>query len=187
MQKTFQGNPCKRGHSGVRYVSNKWCVNCAQQDYAADPERKKRQARSWAQANPERRKELQAQWESRNPERRRALALAWVYRNLDQVRRSVARWAAANPEKVRAKSAARRARRKAALSALTPDQRREIYALYKEAARRTKDTGTAWHVDHDKPLARGGKHHPDNLLVIPASINQAKGARFDSTLAFILS
>ena len=28
---TFQGNPCKRGHSGLRYRANKACVVCDRQ------------------------------------------------------------------------------------------------------------------------------------------------------------
>lgn len=26
----YQGNPCKRGHTGLRYRSTKGCVDCAQ-------------------------------------------------------------------------------------------------------------------------------------------------------------
>lgn len=89
--------------------------------------------------------------------------------------------------KGRAAKARRRARKNRAVVPLTPAEQQRIVALYAEAARRTAETGIAHHVDHDVPLALGGLHHPDNLLVVPASINLAKGARYGSTLEFILS
>lgn len=87
----------------------------------------------------------------------------------------------------KAKDARRRAIKKQAFVSLTTADQHRIVALYAEAARRTAETGIAHHVDHDVPLALGGLHHPDNMLVVPASINLAKGARYASTLEFILS
>ena len=86
-----------------------------------------------------------------------------------------------------ARDARRRARKAAATVPLTPTEHLRIDALYAEASRRTAETGTAYHVDHDAPLALGGKHHPDNLLVMPAAVNLAKGARYASTWDFISS
>ena len=60
-------------------------------------------------------------------------------------------------------------------------------AIYAKAERLNRETGVKHHVDHDRPLARGGKHHPDNLIVVPAALNLAKGAKYESTMAFLLS
>ncbi len=87
-----------------------------------------------------------------------------------------------------AKKAKRRARELAAIPpGLTAADHLRVIALYAEAARRTAETGIVHHVDHDVPLALGGVHHPDNLLVVPASINLAKGARYASMWDFISS
>lgn len=87
----------------------------------------------------------------------------------------------------RARGAEYRARKRYALAALTPAEQQRIVALYAEAARRTAATGIAHHVDHDRPLALGGRHHPDNMNVVPAAINLAKGAKYASLLDFLSS
>lgn len=87
----------------------------------------------------------------------------------------------------RAKDAKRRAIKRGALAALTAADHLRINALYAEAVRRTAETGIVHHVDHDVPLALGGAHHPDNLLVVPARINLSKGARYASTWDYISS
>jgi hypothetical protein len=46
---------------------------------------------------------------------------------------------------------------------LTPQERKRIGEIYAEARRLTKQTGIEHHVDHIKPLASGGEHHPSNL------------------------
>ncbi len=33
MPQTFQGKPCHNGHSGIRYVSSKDCVECSRERY----------------------------------------------------------------------------------------------------------------------------------------------------------
>lgn len=85
------------------------------------------------------------------------------------------------------KTANRRARARLALVALSEFERERISYLYSEALRLTVETGIPHHVDHDVPLARGGTHHPDNLLVVPAAMNIGKGARFATTQEYLLS
>jgi 5-methylcytosine-specific restriction endonuclease McrA len=62
---------------------------------------------------------------------------------------------------------------------LTPQERKRIGEIYAEARRLTKQTGIEHHVDHIKPLASGGEHHPSNLRVITAEENLKKGAAWD--------
>lgn len=76
-----------------------------------------------------------------------------------------------------ARNARRRAAKKQSAIELSPTDHLRINAIYAEAARRTAETGIVHHVDHDVPLTRGGKHHPDNLLVVPAAVNLAKGTK----------
>lgn len=96
-------------------------------------------------------------------------------------------WRAANPASCRAMAALRRARKADAAVPLALAEQQCIRALYAEAQRLTRETGEAHHVDHDRPLALGGLHHPNNLLVVPAALNTAKGARYPSTMAYLLS
>lgn len=71
----------------------------------------------------------------------------------------------------------RASRMRAARIGLTAAEKAQVAALYEEAARRTAETGSEWQVDHIVPIARGGKHHPDNLQVISAVENLTKHAR----------
>jgi 5-methylcytosine-specific restriction endonuclease McrA len=63
---------------------------------------------------------------------------------------------------------------------LSRSEKKKIGEIYAEARRLTKETGIEHHVDHIKPLAAGGEHHPDNLRVITAEENLKKGARWNS-------
>jgi len=49
--------------------------------------------------------------------------------------------------------------------------------MYDLAQIRKPQTGFDWHVDHIKPLSKGGKHAISNLQVVPATWNLSKGNR----------
>ena len=47
--------------------------------------------------------------------------------------------------------------------------------VFWEASRRISEClGVAFHVDHIKPLSKGGKHAPENLQIVPAKWNLSK-------------
>lgn len=80
------------------------------------------------------------------------------------------------PEKTKARCARHRARK---LSLASPDANQKlITAIYATAKRISRCTGISFHVDHIKPLARGGLHHEKNLQILPGMINQRKGAKW---------
>ena len=54
----------------------------------------------------------------------------------------------------------------------------EISAIYAKCRAKTKETGIEHHVDHVKPLAAGGRHHPSNLKILTAQENLQKGATY---------
>lgn len=155
--------------------------------YRSSGERKRQQARQWAKNNQKRRQELNRKWAAKNQEQAHKQRRRWRLANPEKDRNRKALWTQANPGKAREHHASRRARKRAATVPLTSAERALIAAKYIEAARLTAVTGIPHDVDHDKPLARGGVHHPSNLIVVPASLNRAKGARYNSTLDFILS
>lgn len=59
---------------------------------------------------------------------------------------------------------------------LSRQEEMQLHEIYREARRKTKETGTAHHVDHIRPLAAGGVHHPDNLQIITAEENLSKSS-----------
>jgi hypothetical protein len=151
--------------AGERFVSSRCCLDCrresARRAYCADSKRHYK-------SDPE----ASRRYRALHPERSAA---------------ACRRWQKANPEKMIAQNALRRARKKDAAVPLTAEEKARITALYKEAQRLTRETGEQYHVDHDRPLARGGKHRPENLIVVPARFNLKKGDKYDSMWDFISS
>ena len=76
-----------------------------------------------------------------------------------------------NPAIVNAYVAARNAKKQ---TVLTPEEKKLVYDIYKERERITNETGIEHHVDHIKPLSKGGLHHPDNLQILTAHDNIVK-------------
>ncbi len=153
--------------SGKRYRSTRNCCTCQQEHKV-----------KWEENDPLRVLELRREGAKR---RRRANPQKFRERDRQRPRRY------SSPEEQRKRCALRRARKAGATRLLTAIERARLQEFYDIAAARTAQTGEQWHVDHDKPLARGGLHHPDNLVLLPADVNIAKGARFDSTIDFLLS
>jgi hypothetical protein len=91
----------------------------------------------------------------------------------------VQKWKRENPAKTNENTAKRRAARvKRTPAWLTEDQRRQMRRMYEEAARRTRETGVKWQVDHIIPLLGKtvcGLHVPENLQLLTATENQKKG------------
>lgn len=71
--------------------------------------------------------------------------------------------------------------RDATPSSLTAEERKLIQEMYKYARSKSIETGEQWDVDHIVPLAKGGLHTPDNLQILPKSVNQKKGDNFDGS------
>jgi len=61
-RKTYQGAPCKYGHSGDRLVSTNACRDClrinARRRYHANPQQTKKSASAWSAANPDKRRAI---------------------------------------------------------------------------------------------------------------------------------
>ena len=62
-------------------------------------------------------------------------------------------------------------------SHLSKDEAGIVKTIYKTRDRISNCIGISFHVDHVIPIARGGKHIPSNLQLLPAKINIRKGAR----------
>jgi hypothetical protein len=149
----FTGIPCRNGHVAARHVVNSTCVECVKMR-AKGNMRWFREADKRRQQTPERKAQKAAsERKCRKTEHRKA-----------------------------GRAAERRARQAAQLQR-TPKwaDLKAIREFYKEAARKTRDTGIAHHVDHEIPLCGelvSGLHVTENLRVIPATDNLLKGSRF---------
>jgi len=162
--------------NGERYVSGA-CVGCA-----------KELIRKIRAANPEKTKEHYRKNQAKLAEKRRTdpearakkLAADSAYRanNPELVADIKRRWYAAHPGRATALAT----KRKAAVKQRTPkwltaDDWFIIKEAYELAALRTKMLGFPWEVDHIVPLQGSkvsGLHVPQNLQVIPRTLNRAK-------------
>lgn len=120
-------------------------------------------------------------------ERDRATSQAWKERNRDRLS-EYTRSRQSDPEYRAMKARAQRmreARAKATYAENTPG----IAAIYAEASRIEKvialcpvfdlrELGKKMHVDHIKPLSKGGEHIVSNLQILPAGINMRKGVKW---------
>ena len=56
----------------------------------------------------------------------------------------------------------------------------KIKAIYKKCQSFNQEAGyIKYHVDHIKPLSKGGLHHEDNLQILLAKDNLRKGANYN--------
>lgn len=147
--------------------------------YAAHAEAYKAKAREWKEKNPDRFKQMRKGAYVRNIEKNREAGRAdWSKHNAKR-KAAKAVYRAKFPEMGAHFCRLRQTRKQQATpkwSDLTA-----IKAIYKEAARRRKETGTEWHVDHEVPLKHPlvcGLHCEFNLRVIPGPENQSKGNGF---------
>lgn len=167
--------------------------------YRANPEKARAKSRKWCRANPEKVRALRAKngraWRAANPEKKRAKAAAWYARNAEKVRARTAAWRRANPERARAAVSdwvkanpdrrriisvrGVKKRRARAAGALVGGSETFIDQFYITARRISNCLKIPFHVDHIRPLSKGGAHHESNLQVIPGHLNMKKHAKTD--------
>lgn len=149
---------------GLRVKSSRLCVECNRTG-----------SRLWRQKNPDYSKNYGRRRYAKNKEAIKAKENARYAVNPGRKRLTSALWRKANRDKRNAYEAKRRSGKLAV--PLTIEQRAKVTSLYAEARAMTKLAGEPYHVDHIKPLAKGGLHHPDNLQVLRGVNNMRKGVR----------
>lgn len=180
-----------QAYAAEYYKTNKERMNrTAAERYRADPEPYKARATQWSNGNKDRRREILNKWRAEHPascakwrrgdyERRTEYWLArgkeFRAKNPEIIRAIKIAWHANNPEAQAHHVGLRRSRKMQATP--TWADLVAIKAIYKQAALLRKQTGIAWHVDHEIPLKHPlvcGLHNEFNLRVIPARENQSK-------------
>lgn len=166
--KTKIGMLCKKHPElkGLRVAASALCVECNREN-----------GRAWRKANKaaisvKRKAKYREQAEAVKAARKGSYAANPVPR-----RESAARWRKANPHKRAAYGALRHARKKGLAVPLTLEEKARVAKFYAAARALTLLAGEPYHVDHIKPLSKGGLHHPDNLQVLRGVDNLRKGAR----------
>jgi len=119
-----------------------------------------------------------------NKEQHSANMAANYQKNKDSVKQRIAEYKKENSAKVNANCMKRHAQKLNATPAwLSEDDHWMIEEAYELAKLRTKLFGFVWHVDHIIPLKGktvSGLYVPNNLQVIPASVNCSKRNRVDA-------
>jgi 5-methylcytosine-specific restriction endonuclease McrA len=170
-------SPSFRGKSGRKCRS---CVAARQRERCrTDPDfRAKNAARlkAWAGRNPGRIKASKRAHYERNKEVMDERSKKFVAENREMHREASRRWHKENRVRSYAHTRTRSLRKK---GQTPPDADfNKIATIYAEAARLTRETGIKHHVDHIKPLSKGGLHHQDNLQILTWAANLSKGAKY---------
>lgn len=152
----------------------------AKNNYLKNIDARKANFKEWYKANTEKNRQNGLKWLEANPEKRKETYKKYYINNKEKVKLCNKSWREKNKNKAlviyRTNGALRRARFKSECN-LTKIQKKIIDCFYQQAQRLEKRFGIKFHVDHIIPLAKGGKHIPTNLQVLPASLNFTKHSR----------
>jgi hypothetical protein len=103
--KYFEGKPCRKCRSSIRYICNKTCIVCArnyaQKHHQANPEKHHEQVRKWQQANPEKVCEKSRRWQQAHWKKKQKYDRKWYQANSERQCETARKWQQANPEKAR--------------------------------------------------------------------------------------
>lgn len=181
----FTGIPCKNGHLAPRGTgSNRACRACNKINYD-----------KWRKNNPDKAREASNTWKNQNKDRvityrqadyaqkadyYKSKACLWRSKNTEKAREATRNWFKSNPHKRTEYEATRRSRITNCTVNLTAQEKTDIENIYAKCQRMNKKAGKiAFHVDHIKPLSKGGLHHPSNLQILTAQENVRKHDHWD--------
>lgn len=136
--------------------------------------------RKWREENPEKSRQSVQSWFDRNPDYKREYAKRYRKQNREYLNEYRRQWAREHPLRERAKWARRWAQRKNAKGIHTGDDIRAMLTAQEYTCGYCDcDISDEYHIDHIRPLSRGGRNDPPNLLATCPSCNMSKG---DKTL-----
>lgn len=155
--KYLSGTPCRNGHLAERYTSSARCVLCALNGY-----------KEWRAVNPD----FIAR---RDKEKHRAADARYRQAHLDAMRKKNKTYYENNSKKLIHNQAKYRALRKTAEGEYSLDDIIRIYALQRSKCGWCKKSHKkSYHVDHIKPLSKGGSNWPKNLQLLCPGCNLRK-------------
>ena len=149
----YIGKPCKKGHDGTRYVANRNCVTCTNEDS------RDRQRKGLDRANNRSR---MLRYQKRHPDRANARNRAYH---------------AKHPEKTRARINKRRSIKHNAEGQHSAFDIKSILAAQGSLCFYCGVPLSTYHVDHFIPLSKGGTNYRCNIVLACATCNLRKGSR----------
>lgn len=187
----FTGKPCKKGHISERFASNSTCITCCQEQSAATKRANRpiytEYDQTWRTVNWEQHEENYKRYYEENKSEHREYMIEYKEQNTERVqeqnRRNKREHYKYNSNAYIQRAARRQRELENQYKSLTNEERQAIDQIYLECKKMNTDSGfIKYHVDHIKPLAKGGKHHPDNLRIITAHENRSKGAKYEPSV-----
>lgn len=174
-----------------------WCKACITQRYEQNREEFIAKSRAWYHKNKERARATNRRYKKENrdhintynrerhkanPELRRAREKRYMEKNAEKVKRRRNKLYKVRPGPTRLAHAARRARRWRAAGAcsLTQWLSKVEFHGWKCLYCKTPLTWETMHIEHRKPLARGGSHWPANLAPACQRCNLRKRVKTDT-------
>ena len=158
----YTGNECPKGHNGLRFTSSSSCVECLKIIIRSDE-----------------RKKYDKDYYNKNKERVLSSQKEYYKKTRKQRMKSGKRWADANPEKVRAIKQNYKAKRRKWES--SGQSSKEIGEWVKQQKKVCYWCGVKcdnnYHIDHYKPLSKGGRHCTSNMVISCPTCNVTKQAK----------
>ncbi len=168
LSRFFTGIRCLHGHLCERFVCNGDCVDCH-----------KIRRRNWVINNYTKVKKYNRRRYKLNPKYFKEICKMWRQKNRAYDRTRINKWRKENKEAIRAFSANRRSRERNAKGNFNKDNILHLFGKQKGkcAASNCRTNLITYHVDHVKPLVRGGSNWPRNLQLLCPSCNASKGIK----------
>ena len=145
--KTYEGSPCKKCGTSLRYVNGHSCINCM--TIKAKSNCKKDYDKKYHLIHAEKKKEVTKNWIKANPEKRFAIVF-----NYDSKRRANKKYGVKSKE----------------LALWISKQVKVCYWC-------NVVCNDNYHIDHYEPLSKGGKHILSNLVISCPTCNLTKNAK----------
>ena len=149
--------------------------------YAANPEKARAKASAWAKANRDKCNAAKKRQYAANGKKIRAVKNAWNAAHPEKARARALAWYYANKERVKAHVRNRKARIRSSDGHHTAEDIQKIWdrqkhkCAVKNCTHPIASSGKhKYHVDHIKPVIRGGSNDPFNLQLLCAPCNLKK-------------
>lgn len=160
----FNGKHCPRGHLSERYTSSRACVICSKENDFKSRSKRKEYWQKWQAENKDKTRAACQKYNEKHREKRR---------EYDRERRK--------DPKVKAKRAAyERARRqniRAGGGSVKKHHLDSLLAKQSGKCANCKAKLKKYHVDHIKPIKKGGTSDLDNLQILCPNCNMRKGIK----------
>jgi 5-methylcytosine-specific restriction endonuclease McrA len=130
--------------------------------------------KAYYEANKEKLDARSKAWYEANKEKRNAQKREYYKKNKAMLTAKKEVYRLANKGMYNALKKAYKERKKKNDLITTQEDKQMAKWVYTMASKLTEVTGTKWHVDHIKPLSKGGMHSLDNIQIVPALWNLQK-------------